>query len=162
MVAGFGQATDDTLYSLKKDIETNYYGSVLVTLAFMPLLKSSPKSGPVKIVYISTKMASLSIVPSLPLGLNIGGSSYSSSKAAANMWFRKLAVQISEGSSGLDRPGGTLVALIHPGLVQTTLSHGLGMITTEESVKGVLEVEEGLQMKDHGGFFEWNGEVCPW
>jgi NAD(P)-dependent dehydrogenase (short-subunit alcohol dehydrogenase family) len=79
---------------------------------------------------------------------------YRSSKAAANMVVKSLAVD-------LQGQGITAVAL-HPGWVQTDMGGPGAMIPVEQSVKDMRKVIAGLTPADTGRFFGYDGRVIPW
>lgn len=115
MSSGWKPATQVTAVELKTDAGTNYVGSILLTLALLPVLQQSPKKEhPAKVVYLSTLLASTSLLPSLGPHATVAAS-YASSKIAANLWFRKLALEIQSGLAGVGRDGGWCIGMIHPG-----------------------------------------------
>ena len=58
---------------------------------------------------------------------------------------------------------GIAVALLHPGLVSTRMTgFTANGITTEESVKGLIERIDLLSLENSGSFWHSNGENLPW
>ncbi len=79
---------------------------------------------------------------------------YRSSKAAANMVMKSLAVD-------LQGQGITAVAL-HPGWVKTDMGGPNAMLGVEQSVADMRKVIDGLTLADTGKFIGNDGVVIPW
>jgi NAD(P)-dependent dehydrogenase (short-subunit alcohol dehydrogenase family) len=79
---------------------------------------------------------------------------YRASKAAFNAIGKSLAEDL--------RGRNIAVAQLHPGWVQTRMVNFSGLITTEESAKGLVERIEALNMDNTGSFWHSNGEALPW
>jgi NAD(P)-dependent dehydrogenase (short-subunit alcohol dehydrogenase family) len=79
---------------------------------------------------------------------------YCASKAALNMYTRGLAATF--------RPKEVITVMVHPGWVQTDMGGQSAAITPDQSAKGIIEVIDGLQPADNGGFFRWDGTIHPW
>jgi NAD(P)-dependent dehydrogenase (short-subunit alcohol dehydrogenase family) len=129
--SGAKTATQVTAAGLRADIDSNYIGTALTTLAFLPLLQSSPSKAPAKVIYMSTIVASHSLTPSLG-GFASAMPGYSASKSAGNMWFQKLALEITGGA--LAREGGWIITMLHPGVVETDMGKGLGGVSSSRVV----------------------------
>ncbi len=101
-----------------------------------------------KLVTISSIMASIS--------LNNGGGEYiyRSSKAAVNMAMHCLAMDWA--SRGL------ILALYHPGWVQTDMGGAGADIDVSTSVKGLRKAIAELMPADNGGFFNYDGTPLAW
>ena len=59
------------------------------------------------------------------------------------------------------RKRGIAVALLHPGMVRTDMTHNRG-VPVEESVAGLLERIDGLTLDSSGTFWHADGRVLPW
>lgn len=79
---------------------------------------------------------------------------YRCSKAALNMAWRNLAIEL--------RGEGILCVLLDPGWVRTDMGGPAAPLSPEESVGGMLAVIDRLGPEDSGLFYSWRGEVCPW
>ncbi len=79
---------------------------------------------------------------------------YRSSKAAANMVVKSLAVDLKD-------KGITSVAF-NPGWVKTDMGGPNAMITVEQSVADMRKVIAGLTLADTGKFIGNDGAVIPW
>ena len=92
------------------------------------------------------------------IGLKFGGGintvHYSASKAALNAFGKSLAVDL--------KPRGIAVAQLHPGYVKTRMVNFGGLITPEESARGLAERIANLTLENTGSFWHSNGEELPW
>lgn len=80
---------------------------------------------------------------------------YSASKAALNMMTKILSVEL--------RDQGIIVVSLHPGWVQTTMTRKENApLAPAESISGLIQVIESLDMKDSGRFLDWKGRELPW
>ena len=122
----------------------NTVAPYLLARSVLPLIEASGG----KLIAVSTRMGSIEDNDS-------GGFlAYRSSKAALNMAWRNLA---------LDAKGrGVVAAVLHPGWVQTRMGGSSAPLEPGESVSGMRKVIEGLQPKDSGGFFAYDGATIPW
>lgn len=122
----------------------NALGPLQFTHALLPLLTSGSK-----IALITSRMGSIED--------NTSGSSYGyrMSKVALSMAGKSLAHDL--------HPQKIAVAILHPGLVQTRMtgfnSHG---ITPTESVNGLMQRIDELNLENSGSFWHANGEILPW
>ncbi|MDY0885859.1 SDR family oxidoreductase [Dongia soli] len=100
-----------------------------------------------KAISISTRMGSMGESPS--------GSyyAYRSSKAALNMAMVNAAA---------DLRGRLILAMIHPGWVQTDMGGTQAPLRPQESVAGIRRVIAGLKPVDSGQFFNHDGSSIPW
>ncbi len=106
------------------------------------------RGGQKTIVTITSKMGSIAD--------NSGGGSYlyRSSKAAANMVVKTLAIDL--------KPLGVTAVVFHPGWVKTDMGGPNAMVSPEQSVSGIRKVIGGLSAEDSGIFFGYDGQVIPW
>jgi NAD(P)-dependent dehydrogenase (short-subunit alcohol dehydrogenase family) len=124
----------------------NSISPVYMAEKFLPLLKRSNNP---KIINIS------SISGSISKRTRGGGYSYSASKAALNMFTKNLSNDLRE-----DR---IIVVAIHPGWVKTGFPYTENAPNMpEETVGGMMDVIESLEMKDSGKFIDWQGTEQPW
>jgi NAD(P)-dependent dehydrogenase (short-subunit alcohol dehydrogenase family) len=79
---------------------------------------------------------------------------YRMSKAALNMATRSLAVDL--------KGRGIVVVAMHPGMVQTDMTRGFGMLTPAESVAGMVQVIDKLTPEQTGQFLHYQGTTLPW
>lgn len=129
--------------SIRTQMEINAYAPLRVAEA---LVDQVPSGG--KIANITSRMGSIADNDS---GGRYG---YRASKAALNAFGKSLAVDL--------KPRGIAVAQLHPGYVQTRMVNFGGLISPEESAKGLAARIEGLNLENTGSFWHSNGEELPW
>jgi NAD(P)-dependent dehydrogenase (short-subunit alcohol dehydrogenase family) len=101
-----------------------------------------------KLIGISTKMGSIED------NTSGGFIAYRSSKAALNMAWRSLAIDV--------RGRGVTAAVLHPGWVQTRMGGASAPLAPQQSVAGMRQVIERLTPEQSGGFFNYDGAPIPW
>ena len=133
-------------------METNLYGLIETTKAFLPLLRKSTTGAPV-ILNVSTDMASNSYQARPDASVHVVA--YNTSKAAANSYTIALAQELkSEGFK---------VNAVTPGFTSTKLNFfGAGGKTPQDGAKSLLPW--ALLGKDGATclFINDRGEVFPW
>lgn len=137
--------------AVRRILETNFVGALVVTQAMLPLLR---RSSAARIVNLSSSLGSLTVNgdPTSPYySARLIG--YNASKAALNM----LTVQLAEELR--DTP--IRVNSVSPGFVKTDLTGHNGFLTPEEGAR--LPVAYALLGEDavSGRFVEASGET-PW
>ena len=140
----------------KKVYETNVFGVVRVTQAFIDLLKKSPEP---RIVNVSSSQGSLTLASNpAHIYYQHKGAVYQSSKSALNMYTIALAYEL--------RDTNFKVNAIDPGFTKTDFNHHRGTGTVEDAGKRV--VKYALIDKDGptGKYFSEElypeTEECPW
>lgn len=166
--AGINVVADFNTVTAEKMIEnfhTNAVAPLMITKAFLPLLKkaaaSKGEAGATGRMGIN-RAAVINMTSLLgSVELNWGEQAnnfkwypYRTSKSALNMVSRCMAVDLE--------PDGILCMAIHPGWVRTDMGGFEAPLSTEESISSVLSVIGGLTEKDHGSFLNFTGEVLPW
>jgi NAD(P)-dependent dehydrogenase (short-subunit alcohol dehydrogenase family) len=137
----WAQASAADLDETHDAMETNLFGAWRTTLAFLPLLRKSPRG---RIVNVSSQAGSIA-------SMGAGTPSYSVSKAGLNALTRVLAAEL--------KSEGVLVNSICPGWTRTDM--GGGGRPVEE---GAASVVWGVTLPDDGptgGFFR-DGQPLPW
>ena len=124
----------------------NCVAPLMMAEGVFPLLEKGKK--PV-VVNITSDNGSISM-------RNSGGKyGYCASKAALNMITKILSFDLLEH--------GIPVLSLHPGWVQTPMTHNEDApLTPAESIDGMLQVIDSLEMKDSGRFLDWQGNEIPW
>lgn len=131
---------------------TNVFGVVRVTEAFIDLLRKSPEP---RIVNVSTAMASLTLAADMSNATRLVV--YQSSKTALNMYTVNLAYELR------DTP--FKVNAVCPGYTQTDFTGHQGTSTPEQAGQRVAKYALIGQDGPTGKYFseEYFGEnVCPW
>lgn len=122
---------------------TNVTGVFFAIQALLPNLRRAQAP---KIAIISSQMASSELAP--------GGSYiYRASKAAVLNLGRNIATDL--------KSEGIAVGIYHPGWVQTDMGGGAAAITVDESVSGLVERFDALDMGSTGCFQTWDGRTHP-
>jgi NAD(P)-dependent dehydrogenase (short-subunit alcohol dehydrogenase family) len=136
------------------DIEYDTWENVIRINVMSPLMVCESFSDHVaasnlkKIAIMSSKMGSID-------DNNSGGSYvYRSTKAALNAVMKSLSIDLE--------PRGVTVAILHPGWVRTDMGGPSGLIDAPESVNGLRQVIEGLNLKKSGRFYNYDGSEIPW
>jgi NAD(P)-dependent dehydrogenase (short-subunit alcohol dehydrogenase family) len=139
---GFGKLD----YQLWQDVFTvNTLASVRMTEALLPNLLAGNKK---LVVAITSKMGSIADNSS-------GGCLlYRSSKAGLNAAMKSLSFDLAHRGVG--------VLILHPGWVQTDMGGPHALITSQQSVAGMLELINGFSMTDSGQFVDYTGKQVPW
>jgi hypothetical protein len=55
-----------------------------------------------------------------------------------------------------------VVVALHPGWVQTDMGGPQSTLPAPDSVRGLLQVIDGLEQEDSGSFRTWRGDTLPW
>jgi NAD(P)-dependent dehydrogenase (short-subunit alcohol dehydrogenase family) len=149
-------ATGASIETFKKVYETNVFGVVRVTQAFIDLLKNSPEP---RIVNVSSAQGSLTLA-SDPNSryYNHKGAVYQSSKSALNMYTINLAFELRETSFKVNA--------VDPGFTKTDFNNQRGTGTVEEAAARVVKYAILGSKGPTGKYFseEFNpesGEI-PW
>jgi NAD(P)-dependent dehydrogenase (short-subunit alcohol dehydrogenase family) len=154
---GFVQsALESPVDQFKEVYETNVFGVVRVTQAFIDLLKKSTEP---RIVNVSTSMASLSIAADIyNSNYPMRFVAYQSSKSALNMYTINLAYELR------DTP--FKVNAVCPGWTQTDFTNHQGTSTVKEAGQRIVKYALIGQDGPTGKFFseEYFPEPgnCPW
>jgi len=128
--------------SIRQQLEVNALGALRITQALLPNLRAGSK-----IALITSRMGSIADNTS-------GGSyGYRMSKAALSMAGKSLSIDL--------QPRQIAVAILHPGMVSTDMTRHSG-IPAAESVRGILERIQQLNLQNSGTFWHANGEELPW
>ncbi|MER6633841.1 SDR family NAD(P)-dependent oxidoreductase [Streptomyces sp. NPDC000987] len=142
-------AADLTADDMRRVFETNVFGVVRVTHAFLPLLRRS--AAPV-VVNVSSGLASLTKVtdPASP-AYSYPGVAYPSSKAAVNM----VTVQFAKALPGIR------INAVEPGFTATDLNGRTGTQTVEQGAEIIVRMARIGPDGPTGGYFDAEGTL-PW
>ncbi|GAA4621825.1 SDR family NAD(P)-dependent oxidoreductase [Actinoallomurus vinaceus] len=142
-------AADLTADVTRQTFETNVFGVVRVTHAFLPLLQRS--ATPV-VVNVSSGLASLTRVttPGTPT-FAYPGVAYPASKAAVNM----ITVQYAKAFPNMR------INAVEPGYTKTDLNGNTGTQTVEEGAEIIVRMAQVGSDGPTGGYFAADGPL-PW
>jgi NAD(P)-dependent dehydrogenase (short-subunit alcohol dehydrogenase family) len=158
IMVDFALATEADLDSFRRTYETNVFGVIAVTNAFLPALRRSASP---RIVNVSSGTGSLtwSGDPNREFAMSAGGAAaYRSSKTALNA----LTVFYAQTLAG----EGFKVNALAPGLRATdlnaraTASAGAG--DAAEAAEGAVRLALLRGDGPTGGFHSWDGTPAPW
>ena len=143
--------SEQPLAAWRDTFETNVFGLVAVTQAFLPLLHASTSA---RIVNVSSILGSISLhLDPTSFVYDFKAPAYNVSKTAVNAWTAQLAHEL--------RGSRIKVNTIHPGYVKTDINKGEGELEVADgartSVRLALIGDEG----PNGGYF-YRDEVLPW
>lgn len=127
-------------------IRVNAIIPALMVKHFVNLLKSAPAA---KVVSISSWLGSMTLK-------NSGGHyGYAVSKAALNMVSKAMALEL------LDT--GITCVTVNPGWVKTNMGGQFATLTTDQSVKQMIQhVLPKAVPETTGSFFNYDGSISPW
>ncbi|MDO5558318.1 MAG: SDR family NAD(P)-dependent oxidoreductase [Oscillospiraceae bacterium] len=145
----FGKPENITGPDMEKVFDTNVFGIVRVTNAFIPLLRKS--NNPV-IVNVSSGLGSFGMVTdSTKDESKINSLTYSSAKAAVSM----LTLQYAKGLPDIK------VNCADPGATATDLNGGRGKQTVQEGTDAIVRLATIGQGGPSGTFMNRHG-IIPW
>lgn len=142
-------AADVTADLMRKTFETNVFGTVRVTHAFLPLLQRS--AAPV-MVNLSSGLASLTEVatPGNPR-YAYPGVAYPASKTAVNM----ITVQYAKAFPHMR------INAVEPGFTKTDLNGNTGVQSVEQGAEIIVRMAQVTPDGPTGGYFDAEGTL-PW
>ena len=142
--------------SVMYNFEVNALGPLLVMKHFKGLLADDQR------VVIANMSARVGSIGANQLG---GWYAHRGSKAAQNMFTRTVALELGHHK----KTRNAICVALYPGTVDTELSAPFQASVPDDKIFSaaraadqLLEVIDGLDAKDSGGFFDWKGESIPW
>lgn len=135
----------------------NTVAPIMLTKAFLPLLKTAAKNAKDKTELSIRKAAVInmtSILGSIAENNDGGFYPYRCSKAALNAATKSMSVDL--------KTDGILVACLHPGWVRTDLGGKNAPMDVDTSVNNILNTLNSLTEKHTGCFVQYDGEMLPW
>lgn len=134
----------------RKTFDTNLFGLIAVTRAFLPMLRVSPAG---RIVNVSSILGSLALHsdPASPV-YDYKVPAYNVSKSAVNAWTVQLAYELRDTS--------LKVNAVHPGSVKTDMNQGGSISVVEGAGSSVAMAMIGPD-GPNGGFSHQKQEI-PW
>jgi len=132
----------------QRHFAVNAIGPMKVSQAFYANVKASGRK---QIIAMSSDSGSFVAGSQAPILFH-----YKASKAALNMYLHTLAFAAQKRD--------VTVVMLHPGLVGTNprLAKFPGALKTEDSVRQLMTVIDGLTSEDNGRFIRYTGETMPW
>ena len=141
--------SEQALQVWRDTFDTNLFGVVATTQAFLPLLREAPAA---RIVNVSSILASLTLHtdPASPI-YDFKLPAYGASKSALNAWTVQLAYEL--------RGSAVTAHAVHPGYVKTDMNAGEGELDVAEGARSSVQTALGEQPS---GDFTHLGETLPW
>jgi NAD(P)-dependent dehydrogenase (short-subunit alcohol dehydrogenase family) len=130
---------------MRQVFETNAFGPLRATRAFLPLLR---KASPAKVVHITSLMGSIED------NRSGGYYAYRMSKAALNMASVNLARELKSDD--------LISVLIHPGWVKTDMGGPHAPLEIKDAVASMIHTIDRLTPRESGGFLDRHGKPQPW
>ena len=155
IMVGGATPPEADIETFRRTYETNLFGVLAVTNAFLPALRRSRRP---RIVNISSGTSSLtgSSGPDAMFGTTGSGAAYRSSKTALNALTLFYAQALA--------PEGFRVNALAPGLRKTDLAPRAAASDGDPAEAAAGAVRLALLPDDGptGGFFSWDGTPMPW
>ncbi|KAM9256460.1 C-signal-like isoform 1-T1 [Cariama cristata] len=155
VLASLEEVTAETMLTI---YETNTVAQLMVTKAFLPLLRKAAQLSTgmgchrAAIINMSSLAASMQLVQANEMFLKVYP--YRIAKTALNMITRCLAADL--------KSDGILCISLHPGWLQTDMGGNMAPMQVQEAIPGILSVLDRLGEKENGSFLDWQGETLPW
>ncbi|KFO88082.1 C-factor, partial [Buceros rhinoceros silvestris] len=155
VLASLEEVTAETMLTI---YETNTVAQLMVTKAFLPLLRRAAQLSTgmgchrAAIINMSSLAASMQLVQANEMFLKVYP--YRIAKTALNMITRCLAADL--------KSDGILCISLHPGWLQTDMGGNMAPMQVQEAIPGILSVLDRLGEKENGSFLDWQGETLPW
>jgi NAD(P)-dependent dehydrogenase (short-subunit alcohol dehydrogenase family) len=142
--------SEQPLTAWRETFETNVFGLVATTQAFLPLLKKAPSA---RIVNVSSILGSIAANADPASAIyDFKVPAYNVSKSAVNAWTVQLAHELRDTS--------IKVNAVHPGSVKTDMNAG-GELTVEDGARTSVRMALLDETGPSGGFVHFE-ESLPW
>ena len=150
-VGGAKKTSEQSIEAWRKNFDTNVFGVIAVTQAFLPLLERSPAA---RIVNISSLLGSISMHadPRSPI-YGVQMAAYNVSKSAVNAYTVQLAYEL--------RDSNIKVNAVHPGHVKTDMGGASAPMELSDGAKSGVEMAL-LGPDGPNGSFTHLGKTLPW
>ena len=145
------KVSGQSLATWRSTFDTNVFGLIEVTQAFLPLLQRSPAG---RIVNVSSLLGSVTLHsdPTSPI-YDFKVPAYNVSKSAVNAWTVQLAWEL--------RDSNIKVNTLHPGYVRTDMNFGAGDIDAADGARTSVRLSLIDQSGPTGGYF-YLDQALPW
>ncbi len=146
------KASEQSLETWRKTFETNLFGVVATTQAFLPMLRKSEAG---RIVNLSSILGSITYhaTPGSPVYDSKAYTSYNISKSAVNAWTVQLAYELKDTK--------IKVNAAHPGWVKTDMGGKGAQMEIPDGARTSVELAT-LEEGGPSGAYIHMGEVLPW
>jgi len=146
------KASEQSLETWRRTFDTNVFGLIATTQAFLPLLRKSPAG---RIVNLSSILGSITLhsTPGSPIYESKNYASYNVSKSAVNAYTVQLAYEL--------RDSPIKVNAAHPGWVKTDMGGQGASMELEDGAKTSVTLAT-LGADGPNGAYIHMGETLPW
>ncbi|XP_033747574.1 C-factor-like isoform X2 [Pecten maximus] len=144
-----------TIQKMESLFRTNTIGPLFLAKEFLPLIQKAAKAS-TGLPMSCTKSAIINMtskVGSMDDNRSGGRYPYRISKAALNMVTKNLSVDLKSDD--------ILSVSLHPGYVKTDMGGPNALITSEQSVQGMINVMAGLDEEKNGLMLDYAGKIIP-
>ena len=145
------KVSEQTIDTWRKTFDTNVFGLIATTQAFLPLLHKSDAG---RIVNVSSLLGSLAMHsdPTSPI-YDFKVPAYNVSKSAVNAWTVQLAYELRDSKVKINT--------IHPGYVKTEMNGGEGEIDIPTGARTSVRLALIDDAGPNGGYF-YQEQSLPW
>ncbi len=145
------KVSEQTIDTWRKTFDTNVFGLIATTQAFLPLLHKSDAG---RIVNVSSLLGSLAMHsdPASPI-YDFKVPAYNVSKSAVNAWTVQLAYELRDSRIKINT--------IHPGYVKTDMNGGEGEIDVPAGARTSVRLALIDDAGPNGGYF-YQEQSLPW
>lgn len=145
------KVSEQTIDTWRKTFDTNVFGLIATTQAFLPLLHKSDAG---RIVNVSSLLGSLAMHsdPTSPI-YDFKVPAYNVSKSAVNAWTVQLAYELRDSKVKINT--------IHPGYVKTEMNDGEGEIDIPTGARTSVRLALIDDAGPNGGYF-YQEQSLPW
>ncbi|XP_060063672.1 C-signal-like [Ylistrum balloti] len=155
-IIGRDDLSSVTVQRMESLYRTNTIGPLFLAKEFLPLIQKAAKAASNQPMSC-TKAAIVNMtskVGSMEDNGSGGRYPYRTSKAALNMVTKNLSVDLKSDD--------ILSVSLHPGYVKTDMGGPNALITSEQSVQGMMNVMAGLNEDTNGLMIDYAGKIIPW
>ncbi len=143
--------SEQPLAAWRETFDTNLFGVISVTQAFLPLLRKAPAA---RIVNVSSVLGSIALqADAASPYYDFKAPAYNVSKSAVNAWTVQLAYELR------DTP--IKVNAVHPGYVKTEMNAGQGELEIADGAKTSVRMALLDAAGPNGGYVYFE-ETLPW
>jgi NAD(P)-dependent dehydrogenase (short-subunit alcohol dehydrogenase family) len=148
---GTQKVSEQTLAAWRETFDTNVFGLIAVTQAFLPLLKKAPAG---RIVNLSSILGSMTLHsdPASPI-YNYKVAAYNVSKSAVNAYTVQLAHELKDTT--------VKVNAVHPGHVKTDMGGAAAPMELADGAKSSVAMAL-IGADGPNGTYTHMGRVLPW
>jgi NAD(P)-dependent dehydrogenase (short-subunit alcohol dehydrogenase family) len=145
------KVSSQSLATWRSTFDTNVFGLIAVTQAFLPLLHRSPAG---RIVNVSSLLGSMALHsdPGSPI-YDVKVPAYNVSKSAVNAWTVQLAWELRDSNIKINT--------LHPGYVRTDMNAGAGDIDAADGARTSVRLSLIDSSGPTGGYF-YLDQALPW